>query len=91
MNTARTHFDTKRRGTAAFELIAVVSIASLISAALIPLLRSSVEIQEIHQTLLPDKQESYLFDMEAASMGIITDSLPAQLIEEDTESGESTS
>lgn len=68
------------RASAAFELLAVVSIAGLISTALIPLLGSSVEVERLHQNVLPSKLEAYLFTMETASLGVNPDHLPSVLL-----------
>lgn len=77
------------RGTAAFELMAVVSIAGLVTSSLIPLLASSVEIDDIRRTFLIDKQEDYLFAMEAEGLGLPVEYLPATFeIESDEDESE---
>lgn len=68
------------RASAAFELLAVITIAGLVSTALIPLLGSSVEIERLQRTLLSSKLETYIFTMETVSLGINPDHLPPVLL-----------
>lgn len=81
MNKPLSHNYGRRRrcrATAAFELMAVVSISGLVSTALIPLLGSSAEIDRLQRTWYRSKVDSYLLEMEAASLGLNTDYLPKE-------------
>ncbi len=68
----------RNRGSASFELMTVIGIASLVSTALIPLLGASVDVDRYRSTMMQTKQEDYLFDMEAAGLGIDDSLLPTK-------------
>ena len=69
MNVSTT-FRQSLRASAAFELMTVVGISGLMSSALLPMLGSSVEIERFRSAMFQDKQDAYLFNMEAASLGL---------------------
>ena len=66
----RTSLRQSLRASAAFELMTVVGISGLMSSALLPMLGSSVELERFRTVMLQDKQDAYLFNMEAASLGL---------------------
>mgnify|MGYP007101618039 CR=1 FL=1 len=61
---------SNHRGSAAFELITVTAVASLVATALLPLLGSSAKVERFRFSVLKDRQDSYLFQMEAEGLGI---------------------
>lgn len=58
------------QASAAFELIAVVGISGLISSSILPLFGSTIELERFRSVQLKEKQNTYLFSMEANGLGM---------------------